>query len=176
MSFLSNQDVQFELSNPLYYPDDSAPPIPNISVSHLDSEGANYISSTDTVSLVDDRLPRNSLRRPNAFMHYSGMPQTRTYSTESGTVTTTGDHIFYSHLNVESSVPTHKAYSFESLDTYFNELVPAVCGLHNISTHGLGVPIAHIHSAHHLENSFAIQGVSNLRIIVADTRVRRFFL
>lgn len=162
MSFLENQDIQFELSNPLYYPDDSAPPLPNISVSHMSDVGARHISATDIVSLVDSAMPRHSDRSPNAFMYYAGVPQTRNYSTDSGTVTTTGDHVFYSHLNVESSAPSHSVYDFDSLDTYFTELVPAMCGLHNISTHGIGIPLAYVHNAHHLNNSFAIQGVSNI--------------
>lgn len=161
MSFLDKQDVQIETSNPLYYPDDSAPPVPNITLSQMVEKGTGQINKTDYVALSRVSIPRDITKQPTAYTQIAGTPSTKNYSSDEGVETVTGDHIFFSRLNVEARIPTFKLVNENSLETYFRELAPAVCGVHNYAFTGTGEPIVYAHSAHNLDNSFAVQGGSN---------------
>lgn len=158
MTYLDNHDVQFELSNPQYFPDDSAPPVPNISVSTIGESGT--IKSDDHISLYEGKAPHPGFQNPNDIIHFHGVPTTRATDSISGVTKTTGDHILWSHLNVESSVPSFTLYNEDSKETYFSEFLPAAAGVYNFNGSGAGVPIVYVHAAQNIANSFAIYGGS----------------
>lgn len=161
MRYLDNHEVQFELSNPQYWPDDSAPPVPNISVDNF-YEGSTAIEDGDYVALYEDWEPHPGFRVPNNTTHFHGVPNTRTSDSISGISKTTGDHILWSHLNTEASIPSFTFYDERSVETFESEFLPAAAGLFNTRQQDTGITVFHSHVAHNLENSFAIQGGSNL--------------
>lgn len=163
MSFLNSQDVQIEVSNPQYYPDDSPPPVPNITVANTSTKiGTTPLSEYEVLSVGEYYRHSENDSDPNNYLHMKGTPATRNYGSDHGTESTTGDHLFYSHLNVDAAVPTFNVVNSDSLETYFRELLPAVCGLGNYTNYGgNGIPILNIHQAHNLENSYVVQSVTN---------------
>lgn len=160
MRYLDNHEVQFELSNPQYGPDDSAPPVPNISVDNF-IEGTTAIEEGDYVSMYEDWAPHPGFRVPNDTTHFHGIPNTRSTDSVSGVSKTTGDHILWSHLNVDGYAPSFTIYDDRSLETYEREFLPAAGGLFNVRQQGSGITVFHSHVAHNLENSFAVQGGTN---------------
>lgn len=162
MKFLDSLEVQVEVSNPQYYPDASAPPIPNINVSYLSESDSSLIGDNETVSITNAKYPRYDTRNPNSYTHMIGVPNTKNYSSDSKTLSISGDHIFYNHLNVDSYIPPFTVMDSYDLDTYFSELAPAVCGLHNYPAITNGTPLLYVHAAHNYYNSFALVGSRNV--------------
>lgn len=123
-------DLQWELSNPQYYPDDSAPPVPNMSLSSVEPNSMLFNSHQDHVSITDRTdIPEDITDLPR----FSGVPNDLGYDYRTGSYRSTADHLFYSYLNVESKIPPYTLNGrFDYINTYFRDFVPATCGVYNI--------------------------------------------
>lgn len=153
--------VSLELSNPLYYPDDSTPPVPNMTISKFSETGqdATQVDNGPT-GLGDVGTPQPATWNLTDFSKFTGYNNEATWEALTGNVSTTLDHVFYSKLNVDTHIPAYRVEDYFGLETYFKELVPATCGVQNFPV-SRGLPIGYIHSSGSYESNFALYGEHN---------------
>src|SRR5690625_1903608 len=167
-------DAQWEISNPLYFSDDSTPPIPNITVDNFGAGGADLIDDNSFVTLNDPTFFREESSDPTNLNTFVGIPNTRSYDSTTDIETTTGDHYFYSQLNLDTRIPQYLVENPASLETYFRDFVPAACG---ISTPYVGNdPATHLVTASNAAGNrqpFVFAG-SELDYIVSQNRTNPF--
>lgn len=122
-------ELQWELSNPQYYPDDSAPPVPNIALSTVEQNSMKFNGSQEYVSLTDkSQVPE----RFSDLQNFAGVPNDLGFDYRTGANQATADHIFYSYLNVDAHIPPYHFDGHRDLiKTYFRDFVPAACGVYN---------------------------------------------
>lgn len=122
-------ELQWELSNPQYYPDDNAPPVPNIALATVEQNSLQFNNLEEYVSLSDrSNVPKDLADLQN----FAGVPNDLGFDYRAGATQTTADHLFYSYLNVDANIPPYFLDGDEELiATYFRDFVPAACGVYN---------------------------------------------
>lgn len=150
-------DLRWELSNPQYYPDDSAPPVPNMSMGVVEETSLPFNNTQDIVSLSDSQVTSDGVLD---LYNFTGVTNTSDFDYKSGQTNATADHVFYSHLNVETKLPPYFVTNYtNSLESYFRDFIPAMCGLYNVE-----IPTGGIHLGYYANPSYGYQdrfGVSS---------------
>lgn len=147
--------VQWELSNPQYSPDDSAPPVPNMTISSIETDSLefqqtdNYYALHETVGEYGGLLDLGN---------FAGVPNTVDFDYNTGHLSTTVDHLFYSYLNVDTVLPPFRITSKATFDMYFKELIPASCGLYTIDIPRAGRHVMYLYSNNGNTNKFVYSG------------------
>lgn len=152
--------LQWEIPNPQYFPDDSAPPIPNSSITTVEQNSLPFNNSQDAVSYAQDGEVMTSVTDRARF---TGVPNTAKFDYRTGITELEIDHIFYSYLNVDVNIP-YKYIGNQSrhFNFVFRHYIPALCGLYTIEVPPEGHHLAYWMNADnpaHNVYSFAINGL-----------------
>lgn len=121
---------EWGLSNPQYFPDDSAPPIPSCNISTVEENSYPFQQTGEQLSLGvgDKSFSSDSIELSN----FTGVPNTTGFDYTTGVTQLDIDHIFYSYLNSEIQVPFRHLTGYDALKHYALEFIPALCGLYTI--------------------------------------------
>lgn len=148
-------EIQWELSNPQYYPDDSAPPVPNMTVSTIEDNSLAFQSIKDYYALHETL---GKYGGQNDLSNFAGIVNSVDFDYESGLLQATVDHLFYNYLNVDATVPPYRIVSQRTHDFYFKELIPASCGLYTIDTPDVGRHVLYLAMSNARTDKFAFSG------------------
>ena len=152
--------LQWEIPNPQYFPDDSAPPIPNSSITTVEQNSLPFNNSQDAVSYAQDGEVMNSVTDRARF---TGVPNAAKFDYRTGITELEIDHIFYSYLNVDVNIPYKYIGNHSNhFNFVFRHYIPALCGLYTIEVPPEGHHLAYWMNADnpaHNVYSFAINGL-----------------
>lgn len=143
-------DILWELPNIQYFPDDSAPPIPNSSMTLLDPNSKSFHGSQGVASYSEDDL---SVKTLADLPHFTGVFNSANYDYHSGVTNFEIDQLFYSYLNVDTTIPyKYVENNVSRFDFIFRDFIPSLCGLYTIEVptegHHLGFWMNVINPAH----------------------------
>lgn len=145
-------DIKWELSNPQYFPDDSAPTVPNMAVTSVETsslpfhEIGDYYALHETLGEYQGQLD---------LSNFAGVPNSVDFDYNTGHLKTTVDHLFYSYLNVDSVLPAFEIDSKATFDMYFRELIPASCGLYTVVVPDTGRHVLYLYANNGNDNKLA---------------------
>lgn len=152
--------LQWEIPNPQYFPDDNAPPLPSSSITTVEQNSLPFNNSQDAVSYAQDGEVMTSVTDQDRF---TGIPTASKFDYRTGLTELEIDHIFYSYLNVDVSIP-YKFIGNQSrhFNFVFRHFIPALCGLYTIEVPPEGHHLAYWMNTSdpaHNVYSFAINGL-----------------
>lgn len=150
---------QWELSNPQYYPDDSAPPVPNMAVTTVEDNSLPFQRSTGYVALHETL---GGYRGLTDISNFAGIASTVGYDYSNGRLDATADHLFYTYLNVEATVPHFRVNTQARFDMYFRDVLPAACGLYTVDVPGTGRHVLYTKAIGGNQDKIAYSGLGEL--------------